>query len=82
MQKDPYIYSTHDYITDPDIKLYYHSLTHGAEPFVRSRQLCSYSRNSQHFMEPEYSLPCSQETSTGPYPEPDQFNPYLHFLSL
>jgi hypothetical protein len=27
-------------------------ITHGAEPFSRSRQLCSYSRTSQHFMEP------------------------------
>ncbi|PNF14089.1 hypothetical protein B7P43_G01064, partial [Cryptotermes secundus] len=36
-------------------------LTHGAEPFLRSRQLCSYSRISQHFMEPECSLPCSQQ---------------------
>jgi hypothetical protein len=26
-------------------------LTYGAEPFLRSRQLCSYSRSSQHFME-------------------------------
>jgi hypothetical protein len=40
-----------------------HSLTRGAE---RSRQLCSYSRTSQHFMEPEDSSPCSQEPSTGP----------------
>jgi hypothetical protein len=48
------------------------SLTHGAEPFLRSRQLCSYSRTSQHFMEPEGSSSCSQEPSTGPYPEPDQ----------
>jgi hypothetical protein len=32
--------------------------THGAEPFLRSRQFCSYSRISQHFMEPEDSLPC------------------------
>jgi hypothetical protein len=26
---------------------------------LRSRQLCSYSRTSQHFMQPEGSLPCS-----------------------
>jgi hypothetical protein len=31
-------------------------LTHGAEPFWRSRQFCSYSRISQHFMEPEEIL--------------------------
>jgi hypothetical protein len=59
-----------------------HRLTHGVEPFLRSCQLCSYSRTSQHFMEPEGSLPCSQEPSTGPYSEPDQFNPYHHILSL
>jgi hypothetical protein len=52
------------------------SLTHGAEPLLRSHQLCSYSRTSQHFMEPEGSLPCSQEPFAGPYPEPDQSNPY------
>jgi hypothetical protein len=29
------------------------SLTRGAEPFFRSCQLCSYSRTSQNFMEPD-----------------------------
>jgi hypothetical protein len=57
------------------------SLTHGAEPFLRSCQLCSYSRTSQYFMEPEGSLPCSQEPTTGPHPEPDQSNPYHPILS-
>jgi hypothetical protein len=59
-----------------------HSLTHGAEPFLRRCQLCSYSRTSQHFVEPESSLPRSQEPSTGPSPEPYQFNPYHPILSL
>jgi hypothetical protein len=37
----------------------YSLITHEAEPYLRSCQLCSYSRTSQHFMEPEGSLPCS-----------------------
>jgi hypothetical protein len=32
-------------------------------------------------MEPERSLPCSQEPSTGSYPESDQSNPYHTILS-
>jgi hypothetical protein len=48
---------------------------------LRSCQVCSYSRTSQHFMEPGGSLACSQHPSTGPYPEPDQSNPYHPILS-
>jgi hypothetical protein len=36
-------------------------LTNGAEPFLRSWQLGSHARTSQRFMQPEVSLPCSQE---------------------
>jgi hypothetical protein len=56
--------------------------SHKSEPFLRSRQLRSYSRTSQHFMEPEGPFSCSQEPSTGPYPEPDQSSPYHTILSL
>jgi hypothetical protein len=35
-----------------------------------------------NFKEPESSLSCSQESSTGPYPEPVQFSPYHPILSL
>jgi hypothetical protein len=33
-------------------------------------------------MEPDASLPYSQEPSIGPYPEPDQSNPYYPILSV
>jgi hypothetical protein len=48
-----------------------HSLTQAAETFLRSRQLCSYSRIPRHLVEPDGLLPCSQEPSTGPYSKPD-----------
>jgi hypothetical protein len=30
--------------------------------------MCRHSKTSQHFMEPEGSIPCSQKPSTGPCP--------------
>jgi hypothetical protein len=56
-------------------------LTYGAEFFLRSCQLCEYSRTSQHFMELKGLLPCSQEPYTGPYPKPDRSSPYYPTLS-
>jgi hypothetical protein len=55
--------------------------TQGAEPFLRSRKFCSYSRIYQHYTETKGSLPCSEEHSTSPYPEPDQSSPYHPILS-
>jgi hypothetical protein len=49
---------------------------------LRSRKLCSHSGLSKHFIKLEDSLPCSQEPSTDPYPEPDQSRPYYPILSL
>ena len=45
---------------------------HGAESFLRSKQFLSYSRNSPRFMEPEGSLPHSQQPAPSSYPEPHQ----------
>jgi hypothetical protein len=36
----------------PEVQYLPLKLTLGAEPLLRTRQLCSYSRTSQHFMEP------------------------------
>jgi hypothetical protein len=33
-------------------------------------------------MEVECSLQCSDESATGPYPEPDESNPHLPYISL
>jgi hypothetical protein len=54
---------------------------HGAEPFSRSRHSLSHSRISQHFMEPEGSLPCSEEPSFSPCHEPNESDPYRPILS-
>ena len=43
-------------------------LVHGAEFFLSRQTVLSYSRNSEHFMEPEGSLPHSQVPITCPYP--------------
>jgi hypothetical protein len=49
---------------------------YGTENCSRGHHLWSHSIVSQHFMEPEGSMPNSQELSTCSYPEPDQSAPY------
>jgi hypothetical protein len=58
---------THSAVLDypyDSIKCSHSNYLHGAESFLRSRQLRSYSRISQHFMEPQGSLPRLLEPST------------------
>jgi hypothetical protein len=33
-------------------------------------------------MKPKYSLPCSQQPTIGPYPEPDESSPHINAVSL
>jgi hypothetical protein len=55
---------------------------HGSESFLRSHQLWSYSRISQHFIGPKLSLTCLNEPYTGAYSEPDQSSPHRPILSF
>jgi hypothetical protein len=64
------------------VYLHVYLLTYGAKPFLRSCHLCSHSRTSQQFIEPENSLLSSREPSTFPYPEPDWSSPYHPILFL
>jgi hypothetical protein len=55
---------------------------HRAEPFLRWRQSLSYSRISQHFTEPQVSLQCSQDPSTGASPGSDLSSQHNSVLFL
>jgi hypothetical protein len=55
---------------------------YGAEPFLRNASCAATEEFFQHFMEPEGSLICSQEPSTGPYSEPDEYSTYQSILPL
>ena len=57
---------------------FYDRLHHGAEAFLRSQLVLSYSRKSSHFMELGSSLPHSQELATFPYPDSDRSCPCHH----
>jgi hypothetical protein len=47
-----------------------------------SPQSLSYSRISENVIEPEVSLLCAQDSSSGPYPKPDKSSPYHPILFL
>jgi hypothetical protein len=49
---------------------------------LTSQQLLSHQINSQNAMEPEGSLPRSQEPDISPPLEPDEFSPYLPIILL
>jgi hypothetical protein len=53
-----------------------------ADSFLRGSQGFCYSRISQYFMKSEGLLPCSQKSSIGPYPEPDESSLYHAILSF
>jgi hypothetical protein len=50
-------------------------LTYGAEPSWEAANCAAIQKILSNFKEPEGSSPCSQEPSTGPYPEPVQSSP-------
>jgi hypothetical protein len=43
---------------------------------LRSWHFLSWSRNSQHFMEPKVSLLCLQDPATCPHPKPHLSSPW------
>jgi hypothetical protein len=49
---------------------------------LRSCQSLSHARDFQHFMEPEVSLPCSQEPAPCLCSEPDEYNAPPHTICL
>jgi hypothetical protein len=55
--------------------LYRQDTDNGAKLFLRSRQLLSYSRIPEHFMELGDSSPRSREPVTDLYPRPDESPP-------
>jgi hypothetical protein len=59
-------------------------LLQGPIPYtpVTCRQTLSYSRISQHCMEPRDSLQRPEEPSIGPYPKQDESSPYHHIVLL
>jgi hypothetical protein len=76
--------STRRQVTSPtdlfwliDLYSYLKYITKWSRVLLEKLILAQLLTNSPPFMEPECSLPCSQEPATGPYPEPDESNPNL-----
>jgi hypothetical protein len=60
----------------------HHHLTSWSWALLEETQIVQLLKNFKKSMEPEGSLPCSQEPSSGPYPEADWSSPYNLNLSL
>ena len=54
-----------------------HSLTQWSRVLLENLAGSHLVKKFPHFMEPEVSLPRLQKPATCPYPEPDQFSPWL-----
>jgi hypothetical protein len=61
-----------------ELELYRHSLTHGAENLLEKPPIVQLLKNFPAF----YGTRRFITVFTGPYPEPDQSNPYHPILSL
>jgi hypothetical protein len=76
--------STHTDIYENKVPLYFKTTSWNRALLEKSRvtQLIKNSPHPPPFMEPQGSLSCSQESTTGPYAEPHESSPHLQTLFI